>query len=134
MRMLALLLFVACSAQAQTAWRCGADGRSYSDQACPQGRAVVASDARGGEQMAQAQDVVAREKALARQLVAERHEREREAATRGSGLIAIKPLAAAPTKMVKAEKEPKKKTPKTHRLEAKRTSASAAHASRQKRG
>ena len=112
------------------AWRCGADGRSYSEQPCASGRQVATNDARSANQLAQAKDVVAREKALARQLIAERHERERDAAQRGSGLIAIKPVAPAP----QPRKEAGKKPPKKHRLEAAGTSASVAHGSRQKRG
>ena len=134
-----LLMFVSFSTLAQapattpTAWRCGADGRSYSDQPCAQGRAVAVADTRTPQDVAQAQSVVARERALAKALVAERHERERVVAARGSGLIAIKPVAAPATRAVKeAAKKPKKSKPQ--RLEALRTSASTARASRPTRG
>ena len=138
MKPIALALFtvwlIACAAHAQpaesVAWRCGADGRSYSDQPCAGGRQVATNDVRGANQVAQAQDVVVRDKALARQLIAERHERERDTVQRGSGLIAIKPVAPAP----QPRKEAGKKTPKKHRIEAAGTSASVAHGSRQKRG
>ena len=135
MKLIALALFISCAAHAQSpeaaAWRCGTEVRTYSDQPCANGRVVVAADARGANQVAQAHAVVAREKALARQLIAERHEREREAAMRGSGLIGIKPLAST----AKAPaKEVEKKTPKKQRLEAARTSVSTAPASRQRRG
>lgn len=135
-----LLIFVSLSTLAQapattpTAWRCGPDGRSYSDQPCAQGREVAVADTRTPHDVAQAQTVVARERALAKALVAERHEREREVAARGSGLIAIKPVAApVPPRGVKeVAKKPKKSKPQ--RLEALGTSASTARASRPTRG
>ena len=135
-----LLMFVSFSTLAQapattpTAWRCGADGRSYSDQPCAQGRAVAVADTRTPHDVAQAQSVVARERALAKALLAERHEREREVAARGSGLIAIKPVAApaTPRGVKEAAKKPKKS--KTQRLEALSTSASTARATRPTRG
>jgi hypothetical protein len=131
---LTLLLTSVVHAQSDAAgtqaWRCGADGRSYSDQPCANGRAVAVGDSRGAAERAQAQEVVARERALAKQLVAERHEREREAAQRGSGLIAIKPIAAPPTpkatakdqpKKLKTEKPKKQKQHKPHHAAAART-------------
>ena len=134
-----LLIFVSLSTLAQApasapaAWRCGADGRSYSDQPCTQGRAVAVADTRTPQDVAQAQSVVARERALAKALAAERHEREREVAARGSGLIAIKPVAPpAPRGVKEAAKKPKKSKPQ--RLEALGTSASTARASRPTRG
>lgn len=139
-----LLMFVSLSTFAQvqvqaqapattpTAWRCGAEGRSYSDQPCAQGRAVAVADTRTPHELAQAQSVVARERALAKALVAERHEREREVAARGSGLIAIKPVAPAPRAVKEAAKKPKKSKPQ--HLEALGTSASTARASRPTRG
>ena len=54
---------------------------------------------------------------------------EREAALRGSGLIAIKPLATPVPRPAAAKKASKK-----HRLEAARTSASTVRATRQNRG
>lgn len=87
---LMLALLAACTAvQAQTVWRCGADGRSYSDSPCPEGRLVAVADARSAAEVAQARAVLARDQRLAQQLVAERREREREALARGSGLAAI---------------------------------------------
>ena len=134
-----LLMFVSFSTLAQapattpTAWRCGPDGRSYSDQPCAQGREVTVADTRTPHDVAQAQSVAARERALAKALAAERHEREREVAARGSGLIAIKPAAPpAPHAVKEAAKKLKKSKPQ--RLEALGTSASTARASRPTRG
>ena len=58
MRSLLLLVGFLCvgsSLQAQTVYRCGLDGRVYSQSPCPQGRAVDVSDERSAEQRAAAQ-------------------------------------------------------------------------------
>lgn len=91
--MLALLLCGA-AAQAQTVWRCGADGRSYSDSPCPEGRPVAVADARGADEVAQGLAVLARDQRLAQRLAAEARDRERQALARGSGPAAIEPGAA----------------------------------------
>ena len=49
------LLGIGSSLQAQTVYRCGPDGRVYSQSPCPQGRAVDVSDERSAEQRAAAQ-------------------------------------------------------------------------------
>ena len=51
---------------AQTVWRCGADGRSYSDSPCPDGRPVAVADARSAAEVAQGLAVLARDQRLAR--------------------------------------------------------------------
>lgn len=100
------LLAAGAVAQAQTVWRCGADGRSYGDSPCPEGRMVVVADARSPAEVAQASEVLARDQRLAQQLVAERREREREALARGSGLAAIGASEAIrPASKPKATKE-----------------------------
>lgn len=87
---LLLCLPMACTvASAQSVWRCGPEGRSYSDSPCPEGRVVAAADPRSAGDVAAARAVLARDQRLAQQLVAERREREREALARGSGLAAI---------------------------------------------
>ena len=102
--LLAALLF-ATSAQAQGVWRCGPDGRSYSDSPCAQGRVVAVADSRSATQVQAAQDVVARDRALARQMVQERRDNEHEALSR-SGITGFKSVA------VQAEKKPKHATKK----------------------
>ena len=95
-----LLLPLMAAAQAQTVWRCGADGRSYSDQPCAQGRALELPAARPAADVQAAQELAARDRRLADALTRERL--QREAATRGSGLggfpaqtAAVKPAAKA---------------------------------------
>ncbi|MDO8418874.1 MAG: hypothetical protein Q7S90_02465 [Rubrivivax sp.] len=68
------------TAQAQAVWRCGPDGRTFSDRPCADGqplqRAELA-DTRSAAQVQAAQEVVARERRLAENLRQERLERER---------------------------------------------------------
>ena len=101
-----LMLFAASAAQAQTVWRCGPDGRSYSDAPCRDGRAVEVAQARPSADLNGALAMAQREKHLAAKLVQERQ--QREAATtaglsgiRGSRLASaagVKPKAAARAK------------------------------------
>jgi len=96
-RCLALFLTLATgvAANAQTTvWRCGADGRSYGDSACADGRVVAVADPRSAGEVLQAHEVLARDQRLARALVAERQQRERERAAHGNGLSGIGPSAA----------------------------------------
>jgi hypothetical protein len=95
---LAAALLCACAAgqaQVRTVWRCGPDGSSYSDSGCADGRPVaVAVDPRPAGDVAVARSAAARDRALALALVAERHEREHEWRSHGSGLTGIKPAPA----------------------------------------
>ena len=77
---------------AQAIWRCGPDGRSFSDTPCPEGRALPVADTRPSEDVAEARARADRDIRLADKL---RRERLREeAAQRGSGLAALGPVAA----------------------------------------
>jgi hypothetical protein len=63
-RCLALFLTLATgvAANAQTTvWRCGADGRSYGDSACADGRVVAVADPRSAGEVLQAHEVLARD-------------------------------------------------------------------------
>lgn len=93
--MLLLLLGPTLAASGQTVWRCGNDGRSYSDMPCPGGRAVDVADVRDADQRAQAQQVAVREQQLVQHLRQERGQRLREAQALGQGAAGIKPAAAA---------------------------------------
>ena len=75
--------------QPQTIWRCGADGRSFSDTPCVEGRAVASTDIRPRDDVTAAQALADREKRLAEKM---RFERLREeAAQRGNGLATLGP-------------------------------------------
>ena len=66
-------------AQAQAVWRCGADGRSYSDRPCADGRPLQTAelaDTRSAIEVESAHGVATREKRLAEALRRERLERE----------------------------------------------------------
>ena len=80
-------------------YRCGADGRSYSDEPCAGGRSIVVDDVRSPQQVAQARDAAQREARLAEALARERRRAEREAPQRlaaGIGKPAV-PAEACPT-------------------------------------
>jgi hypothetical protein len=85
-----LACVVTTSAQAQDrVYRCGADGRSYSQEPCAAGRGVDVADARSAEQAAQARQVAQRDARLADQLQRERLQLERNAARQGASIIAV---------------------------------------------
>jgi hypothetical protein len=63
----------------ETVYRCGADGKTYSDSACPEGKAIAAADARSAEQRRHAEDVVRRDREFADRMAKEREQRERNA-------------------------------------------------------
>jgi len=94
-------LLGATAAQAQTAgvWRCGADGRTYSDTPCPGGQGLALDDPRSAAQVQAGQEVAARDKRLADQLVREREQRDRLAESR---------FAAPPAAQVKTAAKPLK--------------------------
>jgi hypothetical protein len=79
------LLWLACgpglAAPPQTVYRCGPDGRIYSQTPCSDGKAVNTDDARSASQQKAARDVAARDAEMARQLAEER--RQRDAAVLG---------------------------------------------------
>lgn len=130
------LLAAGAVAQAQTVWRCGADGRSYGDSPCPEGRTVVVADARSPAEVAQGRAVLAQDQRLVQQLVAERREREREALARGSGLAAIGATEAVrPASKPEATKEWLRRPQAKHRRAAgAQTSRAAARGSRRMPG
>jgi len=79
-------------AQAQSIWRCGSDGRSFSDTPCGEGRVVMSADTRPRDDVAAAQAMADREKRLAERLRLDRL--REEAAQRGNGLAALGPQSS----------------------------------------
>ena len=117
----ALAMGAAGTAQAQSTspstsqkvYRCGADGREYSQTPCKAGREIEVADPRTPEQQRTGQAVAERQARLADQLAAERH--AREAAARGLGPAGIKPAPPVPDERVaKAERKKSKKKSKRH--------------------
>jgi hypothetical protein len=73
----AALLAVLWSAASQAAiWRCGPEGRSFTDRPCPGGTPVAVAPAPDAQRLQEAQVVAQRQAALAGQLRAERLARE----------------------------------------------------------
>jgi hypothetical protein len=106
----ALLLMLACvisNVQAQSIWRCGADGRQFSDKPCEQGRPLETLEARPNADLAAAQDAARREAALAAQLAKERQQRETQAPMAAAG-ISNSRAAKSPAKPRATEKVLKK--------------------------
>jgi len=92
-------------AQAQALWRCGADGRTYTDIPCPEGQALATPERRPPADIASAQETTRRNSSLAAQQLRERERQETAAAggaigIRGTRLAAaaqpVKPSAKAP--------------------------------------
>ncbi len=104
--LLCLLLAAAAGAShSQSVWRCGADGRSYSDQPCADGQVLALADPqRASPAVLTPVDIaMIREQRLAQQLAEQRRERERETRlSRDPGVVAkgpaprLKPKAAEP--------------------------------------
>ncbi len=118
----ACLLLAAANAGAQTAtvWRCGTDGRDYREAPCAEGRAVAVADPRSAEQVDDARQVAAQERALAERLAAERRARERESRAEGGGLAGfrttpplLRPQEALAKRSSKRQAHSKPKRPKT---------------------
>ncbi len=74
-------------------YRCGTDGKTFSQTPCPAGSAVEVSDPRTPAQQQQARDAAQRQGQLGADL--ERQRRERERAAQGQRAISIGPVAAS---------------------------------------
>jgi hypothetical protein len=84
----ALMLLCASGAAAQAqVYRCGADGRSYSQDRCEGGRPVEVTDTRTAQQAAQTHQAVQRDTRQALEMERARQQAERSAARQGPVLI-----------------------------------------------
>jgi len=86
---------VALPVAAQTVYRCGPDGRSYSQQPCAEGKAVSVGDARSDAQRREAEATAGRDARTARMLERERLA-ARPAASAPAGIAGRGPAAADP--------------------------------------
>lgn len=84
------LAWTAGTVAAQTVYRCGPEGRSYSQQPCPEGRALQVGDARTTQEQAQAADAARRDARLADTQEQERFEAERRPPAKAIALTAPK--------------------------------------------
>jgi hypothetical protein len=89
------LMLAAASSQAQTVYRCGSDGRLYSQVPCAEGRAVDVGDKRSSEQRAAAEARARDDQALGDALERERRDRESEQPV-GAAKIDGRPTPAEP--------------------------------------
>ena len=101
-----LAAMAAVAAPPQTVYRCGPDGRQYSQTPCADGRPVTTEDSRSAEQQKASRDVAARDSQHAEKLAAER--RQREELAKGQAAAGIKPAddsaaASAPKGKAKAQ-------------------------------
>jgi hypothetical protein len=108
--LLALAGIVSAAAPPQTVYRCGPDGRVYSQTPCADGRAVTTEDSRSTSQQKAAGEVATREAQQARKLADERRQREAAAKNQqASGIKAPAPAiegASAPARKAKGKLPP----------------------------
>jgi hypothetical protein len=123
---LTVALGMAGPSGAQTVYRCGPDGRSYSHQPCGDGRVVKADDGRTPSERKEAEAARARESAAAAMLERQRLHDERVAARTGpagfrtapenragSASVATNKSSKATTKTLRqATQEARKKAPR----------------------
>jgi Domain of unknown function (DUF4124) len=107
---------------AQTVYRCGPDGRSYSDSPCPndtKGKVVDVADKRSAADTERAQQTVQRDQALADRMRQQRENDEARALAANRNAAGIKP---PPTPLARSkdkdrpEGKPKKKRAGQHRV------------------
>ena len=102
---------------AQTVWRCGADGRSFSDRPCADGRRLQMAelaDVRSADEVLAAQAVAARQQRLAEALRQQRLQREaaplldpRAVPQRHHGDAVVKPTREAKMQREEAPRPPR---------------------------
>ena len=108
----ALLLLTGAMVQAappQTVYRCGPDGRVYSQTPCADGKALSTDDPRSASQQKAARDVAERDAEQARKLADER--RQPEAAAKGQQAAGFKTAAPADAASAPARKAPPMRVP-----------------------
>lgn len=115
-----LLLCGSASAAAQTVYRCGADGRSYSDAPCRDGRPVQVDDARTPAQRGQSAAAMRGDARAAAAMERERERREpvmHAPASLGLGPAAARTrVADAPPAVDAKPRASKRKTPDKNRV------------------
>ena len=115
------------AAPPQTVYRCGPDGRQYSQTPCADGRAVTTEDSRSAEQQRAAREVAARDSKQAESLAAER--RQREESAKGQAAAGIKPAeSSAAASAPKGKAKTQAKVAETNMSPPMRVPASAAKA------
>lgn len=122
---LAALMLLCAGAAATLAqdrvYRCGADGRSYSQEPCEGGRPVDVTDSRTAQQAAQTRQAASRDAREANELERQRLHAERLAVRQGPSLIGWSAKPAQPDgsrcvagKSCARGEAPKRRSDKTH--------------------
>ncbi len=83
----------AAAAPTQTLWRCGPDGRSFSDRPCADGAPLDVGQRPLPQAVSEARAVAAREREAVQQLAQERRQRHADAMREGRAPAAIRPPA-----------------------------------------
>ena len=104
--LLALCTATSTTLYAQTVWRCGPDGRTFTNAPCSQGQILDVATSRPEEDVHRAQQLAQREKAWGQQLQRERLQREAQATAGPAGIYGLRP--------VKTPLEPKARLAKQH--------------------
>jgi hypothetical protein len=117
----AAALALACTAGlAGELWRCGPDGRTFTDRPCAEGEAIARAASPSARARAEAQAVAAREQLALQRLVAERHAREDAPWVEGRAAPAAIRPAASPDDSARRPRA-HGKAPRKHRQAAGRT-------------
>ena len=99
-----LACILAHAAPPQTVYRCGPDGRIYSQTPCADGKALSTDDPRSASQQKAARDVAVRDAEQAKKLADERRQREQAAmGQQAAGFKTAPPADAASTPARKAK-------------------------------
>jgi hypothetical protein len=104
----ASMLCAAVAAPPQTVYRCGPDGRVYSQTPCADGRPVTTEDTRSASQQKSARETAERDAQQAQKLADER--KQRETAAKGQPAVGIKATPADNAASI-AKPKPKAKAP-----------------------
>ncbi len=101
---LVLACILAHAAPPQTVYRCGPDGRIYSQTPCADGKALSTDDPRSASQQKAARDVAERDAEQAKKLAEERRQREQAAKGQQAAGFKVPPpaeSASAPARKAK---------------------------------
>jgi hypothetical protein len=105
---------------AQGVWRCGADGKSYSDSPCPGGKSLEVTAARPAADVAAARAMVQRQLAWAQATKASREKEERQLVAASSVPANIGAVARPAIPDAKAKAKPVKPKAQRHPAAQKR--------------
>lgn len=127
--LMALSSAMPLASQAQNVWRCGPDGRTFTDAPCPQGQAIDVPASRPAEDLHSAQQRAVRDRAWADQLQRERAQRESQPNAGPTGIYGLRPVKPLSVPKVKTAKKQLK-----HQAEGADTWTAVGPSTRRKKG